>query len=267
MKTIVLASFAYNRKKYIKKQVQLGEGLVGACAVEKETIHLTEIPQDYVKITSGLGGSNPTSLLLVPMLIEKDMLGVIEIASFNDFKKHEIEFVEKVAESIASTLKSVRINIRTSQLLEQSQQQSEEMAAQEEEMRQNMEELQATQEESARREAEFKGTLDAIDHFLLKAEFSFNGDILFANNQFLQKFEYSMNEIKGLKHTAFISEQDTTNFHKIWTSVNSGSGHHEKMKLKLKSGKLVEFIVAISPVYVSDEIEKIILLAIDPSLF
>ncbi len=263
----LLASFAYNRKKYIKKQVQLGEGLVGACAVEKETIHLTEIPQDYVKITSGLGGSNPTSLLLVPMLIEKDMLGVIEIASFNDFKKHEIEFVEKVAESIASTLKSVRINIRTSQLLEQSQQQSEEMAAQEEEMRQNMEELQATQEESARREAEFKGTLDAIDHFLLKAEFSFNGDILFANNQFLQKFEYSMNEIKGLKHTAFISEQDTTNFQKIWKSVNSGSGHHEKMKLKLKSGKLVEFIVAISPVYVSDEIEKIILLAIDPALF
>lgn len=263
----LLASFAFNRKKYLKKQIQLGEGLVGACAVEKETIHLTEIPQDYVKITSGLGGSNPTSLLLVPLLIESDMLGVIEIASFNNFEKHEIEFVEKVAESIASTLKSVRINIRTSQLLEQSQQQSEEMAAQEEEMRQNMEELQATQEESARREAEFKGTLDAIDHFLLKAEFSFNGDILFANNPFLQKFEYSINEIKGLKNTAFIPEQEVAKFQKIWASVNSGSGHQEKMKLKLKSGKSLEFIVSINPVYVNDDIEKIILLAIDPNLF
>jgi len=263
----LLASFAYNRKKYLKKQIQLGEGLVGACAVEKETIHLTEIPQEYVKITSGLGGSNPTSLLLVPLLIENDMLGVIEIASFNNFEKHEIEFIEKVAESIASTLKSVRINIRTSQLLEQSQQQSEEMAAQEEEMRQNMEELQATQEESARRESEFKGTLDAIDHFLLKAEFFFNGDILLANNQFLQKFEYTINEIKGLKNTAFIPEQEIPKFQKIWTSVNSGSGHQEKMKLKLKSGKSLEFIVSINPVYVNDEIEKIILLAIDPNLF
>jgi len=263
----LLASFAYNRKKYLKKQIQLGEGLVGACAVEKETIHLTEIPQEYVKITSGLGGSNPNSLLLVPLLIENDMLGVIEIASFNNFEKHEIEFIEKVAESIASTLKSVRINIRTSQLLEQSQQQSEEMAAQEEEMRQNMEELQATQEESARRESEFKGTLDAIDHFLLKAEFSFNGDILFANNQFLQKFEYTINEIKGLKNTAFIPEQEIPKFQKIWTSVNSGSGHQEKMKLKLKSGKSLAFFVSINPVYVNDEIEKIILLAIDPNLF
>jgi methyl-accepting chemotaxis protein len=263
----LLAAFAFNRKKYLKRQIHLGEGLVGACAVEKETIHLTEIPQDYVKITSGLGGSNPNSLLLVPLLIENEMLGVIEIASFNKFEKHEIEFVEKVAQSIASTLKSVRINIRTSQLLEQSQQQSEEMAAQEEEMRQNMEELQATQEESARREAEFKGTLDAIDHFLLKAEFNFNGDLLHANNQFLFKFDYSINEIKGLKHTAFIPEKDSKKFQEIWRSVISGSEYQEKMNLKLKSGRSLPFIISINPVYIDDEIDKIILMAVDLAMF
>ncbi|OFX82795.1 MAG: hypothetical protein A2W99_14115 [Bacteroidetes bacterium GWF2_33_16] len=263
----LLAAFAFNRKKFLKKHIQIGEGLVGACAVEKETIHLIEIPQDYVKITSGLGGSNPTSLLLVPLLIENDMLGVIEIASFNKFEKHEIEFVEKVAQSIASTLKSVRINIRTSQLLEQSQQQSEEMAAQEEEMRQNMEELQATQEESARREAEFKGTLDAIDHFLLKAEFTFNGDLLNANNQFLHKFDYTLNEIKGLKHIAFIPEKEIKNFQEIWNSVMSGSEHQERMNLKLKSGKSIPFAVSINPVYIDDEIDKIILMAVDLDSF
>jgi PAS domain S-box-containing protein len=195
------------------------------------------------------------------------MLGVIEIASFNKFEKHEIEFVEKVAQSIASTLKSVRINIRTSQLLEQSQQQSEEMAAQEEEMRQNMEELQATQEESARREAEFKGTLDAIDHFLLKAEFNFNGDLLHANNQFLFKFDYSINEIKGLKHTAFIPEKDSKKFQEIWRSVISGSEYQEKMNLKLKSGRSLPFIISINPVYIDDEIDKIILMAVDLAMF
>jgi len=263
----LLAAFAFNRKKYLKRQIHLGEGLVGSCAIEKETIHLTEIPQDYVKITSGLGGSNPNSLLLVPLLIEDEMLGVIEMASFNKYEKHEIEFIEKVAQSIASTLKSVRINIRTSQLLEQSQQQSEEMAAQEEEMRQNMEELQATQEESARREAEFKGTLDAIDHFLLKAEFNFNGDLLHANSQFLFKFDYSINEIKGLKHTAFIPEKDLKKFQEIWRSVISGSEYHEKMNLKLKSGRPLPFIISINPVYIDDEIDKIILMAVDLSIF
>ncbi|MGC9374493.1 MAG: GAF domain-containing protein, partial [Bacteroidales bacterium] len=116
----LLAAFAFDREKFFTRQIELGEGLVGTCALEKQTIHLTEIPQNYVNIVSGLGGSNPNSLLLVPLKIENDILGVIEMASFSKFEKHEIEFTESVAESIASTLRSVQINIKTSELLEKS---------------------------------------------------------------------------------------------------------------------------------------------------
>ncbi|HAN18348.1 MAG: hypothetical protein A2X13_04385 [Bacteroidetes bacterium GWC2_33_15] len=261
----LLAAFAYDRKKHLKKQIKIGEGLVGTCAVEKETIYITEIPQNYVQITSGLGGSNPNSLLLIPLLIENEIMGVIEIASFNKFEEHEIQFIEKVAESIASTLKSVRINIRTSQLLEQSQQQSEEMAAQEEEMRQNMEELQATQEESARREAEFKGVLEAVDRFLLKAEFSFNSDILYANSLFSQKLGYSVSEITGLKAESFFAENDKNKLQETWNNVMAGNTHQEYSKLKTKTGKMLNCIISFIPVYIDDEIEKILLLAIDTS--
>ena len=153
--TLDLQSFyAFNRRKYIKKVFELGEGLVGNCALEKQTIHLTEIPDNYIQITSGLGGSNPNSLLLIPMKMEEEVLGVIEIASFTEFEKHHIEFLEQASLSIASSLNMAETNKRTSELLARTQQQAEEMAAQEEEMRQNMEELQATQEESSRRAEE-----------------------------------------------------------------------------------------------------------------
>ena len=176
--TLELKSFyAFNRRKYIKKSFELGEGLVGNCALEKQTIHLTEIPDNYIQITSGLGGSNPHSLLLVPMKMEDEVLGIIEIASFNDFEKYEIEFLEQASLSIASSLNMAETNKTTSELLERTQQQAEEMAAQEEEMRQNMEELQATQEESSRRAEDFEQQLielqdtnDELERQLKKAE-------------------------------------------------------------------------------------------------
>jgi HAMP domain-containing protein len=148
------SAYAWDRKKFLNKRFDITEGLVGACALEKETIQLTEVPEDYVEITSGLGKATPRYVVLVPLKQEENVMGVIEMAAFKKMEQFEVDFLEKVAQSIASTILSVRINAKTKYLLEQSQQQAEEMLAQEEEMRQNMEELQATQEEMARKNAE-----------------------------------------------------------------------------------------------------------------
>lgn len=154
------AAYAYSRRKYTEKTFELGEGLVGNCAIEKKTTYMTEIPDNYIDIKSGLGQSNPRSLLLVPMKMEEEVLGIIEIASFNEIEKYQIEFIEQASLSIASTLNMTETSKKTSELLERTQQQAEEMAAQEEEMRQNLEELQATQEESSRKSEEVEKLLE-----------------------------------------------------------------------------------------------------------
>jgi GAF domain-containing protein len=139
----------------VNKQIAVGEGLLGQAYLEKDTIYLTDIPAGYLQITSGLGEANPACLLIVPLKTQDSVEGVLEIASFREFEDHEIAFVEKLAESIAAAIASVRINERTQNLLQEARQQAEELRSQEEEMRQNMEELVATQEEMKRKEAEY----------------------------------------------------------------------------------------------------------------
>ena len=160
----LISAYAYNREKFINKKILLGEGLIGSVAVEKFTMYLTDIPDEYVEIKSGLGGANPKSILIVPLKLDEEILGVVEIASFNTFEKYEIDLVELIAESIASTLSTSKINTKTAELLEQSRIQTQEMQEQDEEMRQNMEEIVTAQEDSLRREEELKVKVDELEN-------------------------------------------------------------------------------------------------------
>lgn len=141
------AAYAYEKRKIIEKRFEVGVGVVGQTVLEGETIYMTEIPAEYIKITSGLGENAPRSLLVVPLKVNEDVLGVIEVASFYPLEEYQIDFVEKIGSTIASAFSSIKVNKNTARLLEESREISEQMAQQEEEMRQNMEEMQATQEE------------------------------------------------------------------------------------------------------------------------
>jgi len=158
----LIAAYAFDRKKFLQKKVSIGEGLLGQTFLEQESTYLQNIPSEYLQITSGLGGTQPNALLLTPIKLEDEVIGVIELASFQNLEKYQILFVEKIAESMASTLISLRINEKTKKLLEETKEQAEMMQAQEEELRQNNEELAATQEEMKRKQIELEKLKDNL---------------------------------------------------------------------------------------------------------
>ncbi len=194
------SAIAYGRDKFMKKRVAIGEELIGRCAFEKKTIYMTDIPKDYINITSGMGTANPTSLLLIPLILNEDIFGVLELASFHKIEDYQIEFVERLGESIASTIATVKVNEKTSLLLEQSKSQAEELAAQEEEMRQNLEELQATQEEAARREFEMAGIIKALGSTAFTVEYNLEGIILGCNEKYAEMLGIAQEQIIGQSH-------------------------------------------------------------------
>lgn len=116
----MISSYAYNRRKYINSKFKIGEGLVGQSILEKDTVHRTEIPKDYVTITSGILGDNrPSALLFVPLITEGEVFGVIEIASFKQFSELQIKFLETLSDVIARTLFNIRANEKNLKLLEE----------------------------------------------------------------------------------------------------------------------------------------------------
>jgi len=165
--------YAYEKKKYLNKKVLKGQGLVGQCWQEEKRIYMTEVPSDYITITSGLGYSTPRCVLIIPLIFNDKTQGVIELASFKELENYELKFVEKVAQSIASALSSVKVNSKTQVLLNRSEQLTRKMKVQEEEMRQNVEELRLTQEESQRREEEHLREISRLKKRLEEYERSF----------------------------------------------------------------------------------------------
>ncbi len=98
------ASYAYDEKKIINKEIKIGEGLVGTCAADKSSVYIDRVDDDYIKIVSGFGHTKPKSLLLSPIFVEEEIYGVIELASSGTFSEDDITFVETLSEDIAYTL-------------------------------------------------------------------------------------------------------------------------------------------------------------------
>ncbi len=158
------ASYAYNKKKYLKGKYRFAEGLVGQSAIEQDTILRTEIPGNYVTVTSGLlGEQRPDCILIVPLITNEQVYGVMEFASFGKFSPRHVKFVQEISLITARTVFNIKVNERTRRLLGESQKMSQELQVQQEVLRQNAEEMEATQEELKRTNHRLEDQIDEVN--------------------------------------------------------------------------------------------------------
>ncbi|HXG56315.1 MAG TPA: HAMP domain-containing protein [Vicinamibacterales bacterium] len=164
----LVASYAFVDRKNIANRFKAGEGLVGQCALERTSILLSQVPADYVQISSGLGEATPLNIVVLPVLFEGEVKAVIELASFYRFSDVHLTFLNQLTESIGIVLNTIVATMRTEELLTQSQslagelqtrqreltdtntrleQQARTLQVSEERLKQQQEELQQTNEE------------------------------------------------------------------------------------------------------------------------
>lgn len=254
------ATYAYGRQKYIEKRIDYGVTVVGQVAQEKEKIYMTEIPEDYIKISSGLGEDSPKSLLVMPLIMNEELYGIMEIASFEELPEYKLNFVEQVSEIIASTISNVKVNLHTAQLLQESQEKSERMAKQEEETKRQIEEMKKKQEELKQKNEEERkrnekvkedfnkklrdiesklkenqeqltqetvyrqGTQEAIDNTLGYVEMTMQGIYTKANNQYLKMTNMRIEQLNGKRQSNFMLKEKVNKpeYQKLWSDINKG---------------------------------------------
>ena len=232
------AAYAFDKKKHQQKTIEVGEGLTGQVVLEKESIYMTDVPQDYIAITSGLGETKPSCLLITPLKVNEQVQGVIELASFHPLPDYKLAFVERMAQSIASAIASAKVSQRTRELFEASQRQAKELSKKESTMRKYIQELNRAQDEMKVKDLELTGQIKAVDATLAKAEFDGKGKVIAANENFMDIMGYGSQEITQQNHRIFCDSKYTrsTEYQQFWEDLMNGLPKVGEVKRITKMG-------------------------------
>jgi methyl-accepting chemotaxis protein len=265
-KEFELISFiGFSKKKYTKKFIKPEDGDVGRCILEKQTIFINDVPSDFSKVISGLGSSVPKAILIVPLISNRNLIGILEIESLNVIEQYKINFVERIAETIASTVETVKVNANTTILLNKAQQQAEELEEQEEEMRQNMEEMQATQEEASKQEMILSSFIDGFKKMLPVIEYSIDGKIIDVNDLYLNIYKVNRSQMLGKMHKSdsFMTESEKSNHKIFWQKLVDGEEQEllEHINVKKNSYWINEKYIPIKDQY--GIVQKILCIGFD----
>jgi len=190
----LLASYGYRERKHLANSFRIGEGLVGQCAMEKVSIMLTA-PKDYIRINSGLGEGPPACVIVLPVIHGGRLLGVLEMASFQQFGEREKAVLDALLPTMASTMEILDRNLKTRELLASTQEQAERMEKQAAQLEEQTVEMEAQQAELLETENWFRNIIETAPDGMLVADAA--GQILLTNPELERIFGYASGELIG----------------------------------------------------------------------
>jgi len=259
----LIASYAYNRQKYLQKTVLPGQGFVGQCWLEKAPIYLLEVPPEYMQITSGLGHTPPTALYFQPLLANNEILGVMEFAAMQKISPEQRAFIDQVAQLVASALKGVQNAEETKQLLEQGKVLQEQFKAQEEVMQESIKTLQKEQDALKRNTTQQAFENQVLEKLLYRVELDTKQRIIDISPDMAQLLGYALDEIAGMPFERFMKQQDTRNalsFSALWQALEDGQEQQSDFLLRTKAGKHVWIHGMFKPQVRGSYLNKVLLL-------
>ncbi len=260
----LLAAYSMHKEKLLNRRIEMGVGFVGRVALEKKTLMITEIPESYSKISTALGSGKPKSIVILPLLFNEDVIGVIELSSFEILSDLQLQFLERISENISANLAMWRASQQTAELLKESQEQTVIQKKQQETLQLHLKELENLRGESEQREIELNSIIKAVDTTALLVEYDRNGQITSANSRFLDTLGRTSDEIVGKHHRDFTSmDVNSPEYKEFWKQLLEG-----KTKRFLESFHLQDSMIWLSQNYVpildkDDTVFKILNIAID----
>ncbi len=220
-KLSLMGSYAFNHRKDNTNAFLMGEGFVGQAALEKKPILYEEIPNDYIKIKSGLGNAVPKNIIVYPFLYENEVKGVLEIGSSRQFSALDMQFLELVSNNIAIAFNGAQAKHRMKQLLEETQKQAEELEVQQEELKQSNEKLQEKTDLLEKSESEMKVQQEELQ--MINSELEEKANLLEEQKKVLEDAKMQIeNKARELETTSKYKSEFLANMsHELRTPLNS----------------------------------------------
>ena len=238
------ATYAFNRKKILEQKFNIGEGLVGQCAYEMDYIYRTEIPEDYITISSGiLGDQKPESILLVPLISNEVLQGVLEFAFLKErIPKLTIQFLLELGETIARTILNLKMNLRTQTWLEESRTMTEELQKNEVQLQENAQEMTLAQKNLEHANIQLEGKIAEASqanerlHLMLEhaseiiSIYNRDANLTYISPSVINIFGYSVEEMMAGKDLERISKDDVVRLRKIFDHLKENPGATESLE-------------------------------------